>query len=95
MTDCGKYEIFEILNKAFSKCYNPSEHLAVDEVILWKGRVVFKQYIPKKHKRFGIKRYKLCDSAVYTYDMEVYLGEDKQHKAQDLTATHVKSDRAY
>ena len=46
---------------------SPSEHLAVDEVIVkYKGRVIFRQYIPKKHKRFGIKIYKLCDETGYT-----------------------------
>jgi hypothetical protein len=58
--------LYKILNRKFSKFYNPSEHLAVDEVIvLYKGRVVFKQYIPKKHKRFRIKIYKLCDETGY------------------------------
>jgi len=33
----------------FSKFYNPTKHLAVDEVIVkFKGRIVIKQYIPKK-----------------------------------------------
>ena len=46
----------------FSKFYSPSEHLIIDEVIvLYKERVIFQQYIPKKHKRFGIKIYKLRD----------------------------------
>jgi hypothetical protein len=37
--------------------------LAVDEIIvLFKGRVIFKQYILKKNKWFGINIYKLCDS---------------------------------
>jgi hypothetical protein len=63
--------LFEILKKTFS--INPSEHLAVNEVIvLFKGRVIFRQYIPKKRKRFGIKIYELCDGTVYTYDMTVY-----------------------
>jgi len=40
------------------------EHLAVDEVIVkFKGRVIFRQYIPKKIKCFGIKIYKLCDGS--------------------------------
>jgi len=48
--------LFEILNKTFSKCYSPSEHLAIDEcIVLFKGRVIFQQYLPKKYKRFGIK----------------------------------------
>jgi hypothetical protein len=68
-----------MLNVAYSKFYNPSEHLAIDEVIvLFKGKVVFKQYIPKKRKRFRMKICKLCDAAGYTYDMEVYLGKDRQ-----------------
>jgi len=54
------------LNNKFCELYNPTEHLVVDEVIvLNKGRVVFWQYILKKHKRFGIKIYKLCDSLGY------------------------------
>jgi len=72
--------MFEILNAAFSKLYNPSENLAIDEVIVsFKGRVIFRQYIPKKRKHFGIKIFKLRDSTGYTYDMKVYLGKDRQH----------------
>jgi len=81
--------LFEILNKKFSKFYSPSEHLAVDEVIVkYKGGVIFRQYIPKKHKRFGIKIYKLCDETGYTYDMTVYLGRYRERNVQHLTATH-------
>ena len=54
--------LFHILNDKFSKFYNPSEHLALEEVIVkFQGRVIFRQYIPKKHKRFRIKIYKLYD----------------------------------
>ena len=82
-------KIFDILNNKFCELYNPTEQLAVDEVIvLYKGRVVFRQYIPKKHKRFGIKIYKLCDSLGYTYDMSVYLGKQKQYATAEITATH-------
>jgi hypothetical protein len=60
-------DLFEIIRTNFSKFYNPSEHLAVDEVIVkFKGRVLFKQYIPKKRKRFGIKMFKPCNSTGYT-----------------------------
>jgi len=38
-----------------SKYYSPFEHLAVDEII-----VIFKQYIPRKHRGFGIKIFELC-----------------------------------
>jgi len=75
--------IFDTLNNKFYELYNLTEHLAVDEVIvLFKGRVIFRQYIPKKHKQFGIRIYKLCDALGYTYDVSVYLGK------QRLLATH-------
>jgi len=83
--------LFEILRTNFSKYYNPSEHLAVNEItVKFKGRTVFKPYIVQKHKHHGIKLYKLCDSTGYTYDMDVYEYVDKggQRTAQRLTATH-------
>jgi hypothetical protein len=41
------HDMLEILKEAFSKLYNHSKHLAVDEVtVLFKRRVVFKHYIP-------------------------------------------------
>jgi hypothetical protein len=65
-------------NDAYAKYYSPTEHSAVDEItVLFKGRVDFKQHIPKKHKCFGIKIYKLCDSKGYMYNMRVYLGKDR------------------
>jgi hypothetical protein len=55
---------------AYPKFYSPSEHLATDEVIvLFKGRVSFKQYFPKEHKHFGTKIYTLCDTTDYALDM--------------------------
>jgi hypothetical protein len=57
--------------------------------VLFKGRVIFKQYVPKEHKRFGIKIYKLCNMNGYTYDMSVYLGKDGQNATQMITA-HVR-----
>jgi len=40
----------------------------VEEVIVkFKGRVIFRQYIPKKRKHFIIKIYKLCHESGYIY----------------------------
>ena len=78
----------------FSKFYNPSENLAIDKVIVsFKERVIFKQYIPKKCKHFGIRIFKLCDSTGYTYDMKVYLGKDRQRTAQHVKSNPCDSDR--
>jgi hypothetical protein len=81
--------LFKIIRTKFLKFYNPSEHLSIDEVIVKsKGSVVFKQYVPNKSKRFGIKTFKLCDSTRYTYDMKFYHGKDRQRDDQHLTAKH-------
>jgi len=44
--------------------------------------------MPKKHKRFGIKTYKLYNSKVYGNNMNVYLGKDRQYASLCMTATH-------
>jgi hypothetical protein len=76
-----KWHIFQI--------YNPSKNLAFDKgIVSFKRRVIFKHFIPKKHKHFGIKIFKLYDSTGYMYDMKVYFGKDRQHLAQHLIATH-------
>jgi hypothetical protein len=54
MTDWKIQNLFEILNRTFSKFYNRSQHVAVYRVIgLYKGRVILRQYVPKKHKHFS------------------------------------------
>jgi hypothetical protein len=60
--------IFDKPTDAYTKYHSQTKHLAIDEIIvLFTGRVIFKQCIPKKHRRFGIKIYKLCDSEGYIY----------------------------
>jgi hypothetical protein len=48
--------ILDKLNESYAKYYSPTEDLAVHEItVLYKCSIIFKQYIPKKHKWFGIK----------------------------------------
>jgi len=56
--------------------------------VLFKARVTFKQHIPKKHNS-GTKIYKLCNTTIYTYNMNVYLGKNKQNVTQVMKATHM------
>jgi len=81
--------IFDKFNNSYAKYYSPTNHLAVDDIIvLFKGTVFFKQYIPKQHKQLGIKLYKVCDSKGYTYNVTVYLGKNRKHVTPSMTATH-------
>jgi hypothetical protein len=65
--------IFGKLNYACAKYYSPTERLAVDKMImLLKGRVIFRRHIQKKHRRFVIEIYKLCDPKGHAYNMSLH-----------------------
>uniref|UniRef100_A0A8C5Q2Y3 PiggyBac transposable element-derived protein domain-containing protein n=1 Tax=Leptobrachium leishanense TaxID=445787 RepID=A0A8C5Q2Y3_9ANUR len=72
--------LLDHLMARFEELYTPGQNLSVDEsLLLYKGRLVFKQYIPSKRARYGIKLYKLCESSSgYMYRFRVYTGKDSQ-----------------
>lgn len=48
----------------------------IDEsMVPFRGRLSFKQYIPNKTHRYGVKLYKLCTISGYTYNLKVYTGK--------------------
>ncbi|CAF3786529.1 unnamed protein product, partial [Rotaria magnacalcarata] len=57
--------------------YTSRRNVAVDEtLLLYKGRISFKQYNPRKRARFGIKTIALCDSTNgFLHNFEVYTGQ--------------------
>jgi hypothetical protein len=57
-------------------------------IIIFDGKIIFRQYIPSKRKHFDIKIYILCDISSYTYDIKMYLGKDTGTTTCDITATH-------
>ena len=82
------WDLFEILNNTFSKFYNTSKNQAIDEVIVsFKGRVVFKQYIPKKHVSAS-KFSNFVTQLDTRVTWKCTWGKDRQRTAQHLTATH-------
>lgn len=53
---------FDYVISKFSSVYLPERDIAVDEsLMLWKGRLQMKQYIPMKRARFGLKTYAVCE----------------------------------
>jgi hypothetical protein len=56
--------------------------------VLFKGRVIFNQYIPKEHTHFGINTNKLFNITGCTYNMSLYLGKDWQNATQTTMATY-------
>ena len=68
--------LIEMLREQFHRVYTPGKELSVDEsLVLFKGRLKFKQFIRTKRARFGIKLYELCTSTGITLDFLVYSGK--------------------
>lgn len=64
----------------FASARQPGEDLVVDETMVpFRGRLKFKQYIPAKTHKYGIKLFKVCDSVGYTYNVKVYTGKEDRH----------------
>ena len=58
--------------------YLRGQNIAIDESLtLWKGRLSFRQYIPLKISKFGIKSYELCKSSSgYLWSFIIYTDKD-------------------
>ncbi|XP_025407202.1 piggyBac transposable element-derived protein 4-like, partial [Sipha flava] len=55
-------ELFEVLVQNFQNYFIPSEYLTLDEqLIAFRGRCSFRQYIPNKPARYGIKIFAIVD----------------------------------
>lgn len=75
--------LFDKLREIFQKSFSPFRNLCIDEsLLLFKGRLFLKQYIPSKRNRFGIKSFVLCDcSTGFVLDLIVYTGSTSEVQA--------------
>ena len=69
--------IIDHLNRKFQAAIQPEQQIALDEsLLLYKGRLAFKQFLPAKRSNFGIKIFQLCESkSGYTYKFMIYPGK--------------------
>jgi len=60
----------------FQQAFTPGKELSIDEsMVLWRGRLVFRQYIPGKRHKYGVKLYLLSDPSGYVLDALIYCGK--------------------
>ena len=59
------------------RLYDPGPEVTVDEQLLaFRGRCPFKQYMPSKPAKYGIKSWVACDAkSSYAWKMQVYTGK--------------------
>ena len=62
------------LVKNFKDTYIPNEHVTVDKsMVKFKGRLAFRQYLPSKPTKWGVKVWSLCESSTgYTWNFQIY-----------------------
>lgn len=62
--------------------YEPTECVTVDEqLVKFRGRCPFRQYLPQKPGKYGIKVWVCADSEThYCYNAEVYTGREERNK---------------
>jgi len=72
--------IINYLKKKTSEIFYPHQKLVIDEsLILFKGRLAFRQYIPTKRKRFGLKTFVICDCQTgIVLDILLYTGKNTE-----------------
>lgn len=77
--------VIKTLREKFKQFVIPYQNLCIDEsLMLWKGRLSFKQYIPNKRHRFGVKLFIIVDCKSGTIlDFIVYVGSDTDYEYQD------------
>jgi len=82
-------KVFNSFNKAYADFCNSFSHVVTGKVIvIFDGKVIFRQYSPSKRKHFGIKICIRCDISGCTYDIRMYLGKDTGTTTCDIVATH-------
>lgn len=71
--------------KNYKNVYTPGEKVCVDEsLVAWRGRLIFRQYIPNKRAKYGIKVFKLCTEKGNTWNLIVYCGKSKEPNTEVL-----------
>jgi hypothetical protein len=75
--------VFDHLLGTFSASHVPENQLSIDEsLLLWKGRLGWKVYIPKKRSRFDMESFKLCEAKTgYIWNMW-YTGSETELKSE-------------
>ena len=67
------------LNNTVPELFTPDKELSLDEsMMLWRGRLVFRQYIKNKRHKYGIKFFELCTNDGFVLKTEIYSGQKFQ-----------------
>lgn len=79
-------DCFNLFRQKFSDYFHPFQKICIDEsLVLFRGRVVFRQYIRTKRHRFGLKLFMLADCETgYILDTIIYSGMPEDADKNDV-----------
>ena len=85
--------LLDLIIPRFRAVYSPERQLAVNETLIkFKGKVYFRQFIPIKPGRFGIKAFTLAGSTSgYVLGSKIYTGKETNVVQKDLGKRAVMS----
>jgi len=73
-------DVFEKFVENCQKSYSVGENVTIDEMLPgFRGRCSFRQYMPSKPNKYGIKLFALVDAVMfYVLNMEIYAGKQPE-----------------
>lgn len=71
--------LLSYLKEKWNLYQTPNKHLTIDEsMISFKGKIAFRQYIPRKRHQHGIKCWVMADSrSSYVHEVDIYTGKSE------------------
>ena len=81
--------IFDLINDSLNSAYHPGRFTTIDEHLCrYRGRCKFRQFMPNKPDKYGLKFWVLADARnYYPLNIEVYTGKNilYSNKSEDVT----------
>lgn len=88
--------ILDYFNSKMKAIYYPSKELTIDEsMVLWRGRLNFRQYVKGKRHKFGIKLYSLNEPEGLNVRFTIYSGANSELSGKghsDKVVMHLMQD---
>ncbi|CAK9795904.1 PiggyBac transposable element-derived protein 4 [Anthophora quadrimaculata] len=84
--------LVEFFNERMKTIYSPSKEICIDKcMVLWRGQLVFRQYVKNKKHKYGVELYMLTEPNGLVVNFVIYTGkgnkdiEDTDHASKVVT----------
>lgn len=76
----------DMANNSSQSTWMVTQIVSIDEAVApFTGRLMWKQYMPDKPEKWGMKIFKLCDSRGFMFNFDVYTGADEDKEESEST----------